>query len=74
MKPTANASPFSVHRTFVVQFRAETDAGHGHITGRIEHVASRQTARFQSWMEMRTFMVRVLRQAQSRSAVGPDES
>ncbi len=61
MEPTkANVSPFSVHRAFVVQFRAETDGVHGRIVGRIEHVASQQRAPFQSWAEMHAFMARVL--------------
>lgn len=59
-KPAASSSPLSVHLAFVVQFRAGNDAAHGRIAGRIEHVASRQTARFQSWAEMEAFMSQVL--------------
>jgi hypothetical protein len=59
-------SPLSVYRAFVVQFRAETDAAHGRVVGRIEHVASGQTAAFQSWAEMQAFMVQVLIQAQTQ--------
>jgi hypothetical protein len=61
-QPKASGSPLSVHRAFVVQFRAETDAGRGHVVGRIEHVASRETASFQSWAEMQAFMAQVLLQ------------
>jgi hypothetical protein len=50
----------------VVQFRAETDAAQGHVTGRIEHVASRETASFQSWAEMQAFMAQVLIQVQAK--------
>jgi hypothetical protein len=57
-------SPLSVYRAFVVQFRAETDAAHGRVVGRIEHVASGQTTAFQSWTEMQAFMVQILIQAQ----------
>ena len=59
-RPAASGSPLSIHRAFVVQFRAETDAAHGRVAGRIEHVASRETAPFQSWAEMQAFMVQVL--------------
>lgn len=55
-----DGSPLSVHRSFVVQFRAETDASHGRVSGRIEHVSSRQTASFRSWAEMQEFMAQVL--------------
>jgi len=65
-KPAASGSPLSVHRAFVVQFRAETDAAHGRVTGRIEHVASRETAPFQSWAEMQAFMAQVLIQVQAK--------
>ncbi len=59
-KPAASGSPLSVHRAFVVQFRAETDAAHGHVVGRIEHVVSRETASFRSWAEMQGFIAQVL--------------
>jgi len=54
------SSPLSVHRSFVVQFRAETDAAHGRISGRIEHVASRQSGSFRSWTELQEFMAQIL--------------
>ena len=66
-KPKASGSPLSVHRAFVVQFRSETDAAHGRIAGRIEHVVSQQTAPFQSWAEMQAFMAQVLLQVQAKS-------
>ncbi len=65
-QPKASGSPLSVHRAFVVQFRAETDAAHGRVAGRIEHVASRQTASFQSWAEMQAFISQVLLQVQAQ--------
>ena len=64
--PVASVSPLSVHRAFVVQFRAETDAAHGRVVGRIEHVASGQAAPFQTWTEMQTFMAHILIQAQAQ--------
>jgi len=63
--PAASGSPLSVHRAFVVQFRAESDAARGRVVGRIEHVASRQTASFQSWAEMQAFMAQILIQGQA---------
>lgn len=65
-KPAPSSSPLSVHRAFVVQFRAETDTAHGRVAGRIEHVASRETASFGSWAEMQTFMELVLIQVQAK--------
>ncbi len=65
-KPSASSSPLSFHRAFVVQFRSETDAAHGRVAGRIEHVASRETASFQSWAEMQAFIARVLIQGQAK--------
>ena len=69
-QPKGIGSPLSVHRAFVVQFRAETDAAHGRIAGRIEHVASRETASFRSWAEMQAFMAQVLLQIQAKSPEG----
>lgn len=64
--PKESVSPLSVHRSFVVQFRAETDATQGHVVGRIEHVASGQVAAFKSWVEMQTFMAQILIQLQTQ--------
>jgi hypothetical protein len=72
MQPAADSvSPLSVHRAFVVQFRAETDAAHGRVVGRIEHVTSGQTAAFQSWAEMQAFMVQMLIQMQAQPPEAP---
>jgi len=62
MKSSTNLSAFSVHRAFVVQFRAESDVDQGKIVGRIEHLASRQRAPFQSWLEMQMFIAQILMQ------------
>ena len=69
-KPAASGSPLSVHRAFVVQFRSGTDSAHGRVAGRIEHVASRETASFRSWAEMQAFMAQVLLQIQAKSPEG----
>ena len=57
---TEGPSSLSPHRAFVVQFRAETDVGQGHCTGRVEHVVSGQATHFQSLEELLVFMGRVL--------------
>lgn len=67
-RPAAGRSPFSIHRAFVVQFRDETDAGHGRVAGRIEHVASRETETFQSWEEMKAFLKQVLGRIRENSS------
>ena len=64
-QPVVRPSAWSVHRAFVVQFRIETNAEDGRVAGRIEHVASQETSRFQSWREMQTFMENVLKQVQT---------
>ena len=68
MAETTKLPPFSVHRTFVVQFRAAPDLDRGSLDGRIEHVATQQTAQFQSWAELQGFIERVLMQNQNRPA------
>ena len=65
-QPKGNGSSLSVHRAFVVQFRGETDAARGSVAGRIEHVASRETASFRSWTEMQAFIARILGQVQAQ--------
>jgi hypothetical protein len=64
--PEVSRSPLSIHRTFVVQFRAETDAASGRVVGRIEHVASKETASFRSWAEIQAFIAQVLIQVGAR--------
>jgi len=59
-RPAASRSPLSVHRAFVVQFRADSDGSLGRFVGRVEHVASQETAPFQSSADLQAFMVRVL--------------
>ena len=45
---------------FVIQFREGTDVEAGKVEGRIEHIASYRSTRFQSVDEMFTFITRVL--------------
>jgi len=63
MQPPADRpSPLSVHRAFVVQFRAETDIARGCVVGRIEHVTSGQATQFDSLTALLTFIRRILSQ------------
>ena len=66
-RQTANRSQLSIHRAFVVQFRSETDTASGHVAGRIEHVASRETASFRTWKEMQEFMTQALSKVRGHS-------
>lgn len=45
---------------FVIQFRESTDIAAGRVEGKIEHIASYQSVRFQSVEELLTFVARVL--------------
>ncbi len=47
-------------RAFVVQFRPETDPRTGRFEGRVEQVASGESASFQSLEEVVEFMARTL--------------
>jgi hypothetical protein len=45
---------------FVVQFREDTDLRAGLLEGKVEHIASYESARFHSVEELLGFMARVL--------------
>jgi hypothetical protein len=45
---------------FVVQFRETTDIGAGRLEGRVEHIASSESAKFHSLDELLAFIARVL--------------
>lgn len=64
---SAEKSPLSVHRAFVVHFSTATDIGQGQIVGRVEHVVSYQTAHFHSLNELLSFIARVLTQGHKRA-------
>jgi hypothetical protein len=59
-KPSANESPLSPHRAFVVQLRENADVERDQWVGRVEHVTSGQTTRFQSSEQLLAFVARVL--------------
>lgn len=56
------ASPFSVRRAFVVQFRAGPEIEAQWITGRVEHIVSREATFFDSLEGLLSFIRRVLQQ------------
>jgi hypothetical protein len=47
-------------RAFVVQVHVEADAVHGEIRGRVEHIVSGQTTRFETVEALVQFIVQVL--------------
>jgi hypothetical protein len=61
MEPAGQSkSPFSVQCAFVVQLRETSDLVRGRLDGRVEHVASGQTAQVQSIDDLLEFFARVL--------------
>ena len=48
---------------FVVQFHPETDVAAGRLEGRVEHIASCESARFHSLEELLDFIARALAEA-----------
>ena len=59
-QPSGKRSPLSVHRAFVVQFRAETDVKQGRFEGRVEHVVSGQASHFRGLDELLAFLAHVV--------------
>lgn len=55
-------SALPAERAFVLQFRTEAEIEQGPFTGRVEHVASGQAARFDSLEDLLGFLGRVLRE------------
>jgi hypothetical protein len=66
------APSLPAQRTFVVQFSA-TPPSHENVSrGRVEHLVTGLTTRFDTWSELQTFVARVLGRADSRSADAAD--
>jgi hypothetical protein len=55
------------NRAFVVQFRPQAADAPPRYTGRAEHLASGQMARFQSLEELLAFMIHVLAEVQDQA-------
>lgn len=47
-------------RAFVVQMRGDAAVGQGDFRGRVEHLQSMQATHFESFDELRAFIVRVI--------------
>jgi hypothetical protein len=60
--PADNPAPLSVHRAFVIQFRADTQMEAGRLTGRVEHVVSGRAMTFQGLAALLEFIAQVLRE------------
>ncbi len=61
LQPDSQHLPaFPVQSAFVVQWHRTAHLASGKVIGRVEHVASRQTATFDSWDNLLAFMQRVL--------------
>jgi hypothetical protein len=58
--PAEPVPPLSPHRTFVVQFRTETDVAAEHLVGRVEHVVSGQATTFHTLECLLAFFARML--------------
>lgn len=56
----ASEAPLPAGRAFVVQLRSQSDPSAGLFVGRVEHVASGDSARFSSAEGLLAFMTRVL--------------
>ena len=54
---------------FVIQLRAGTDFAGGRVEGRVEHIASGWTARFESADELLTLLARGLKKALPRAII-----
>jgi hypothetical protein len=59
-QPLVPPPSLSVHRAFVVEFRAEADLQAGRVSGRVEHVVSGRATSFQSQEMLLAFMAQVL--------------
>src|SRR5262245_52525161 len=66
-----NESPLPPDRAFVVQFRAEGDAGTELFAGRVEHIASGAAECFASAEGLINFVTRVLASAGARPRAEP---
>ncbi len=75
--PSRQRGPFPLEHAFVVQFAVDTALDAEHMTGRVEHLLSGRSARFQSLAMLQSFVARVLEEENPSSfnhAPGPDES
>ena len=57
---TSHSPSLPADHAFVVQFRAGGAGAESHEAGRVEHLVSGHTTRFQSWAELQGFIRRML--------------
>jgi hypothetical protein len=57
---STHQSSFPTQRAFVVQIHADAEVAQGQVWGRVEHIVSGQSARFQCVEELVAFMVQIL--------------
>jgi hypothetical protein len=57
---SAEISPISRRRAFLIQLRAETAVAGDRVLGRVEHVASGQSRQFDNEQELWAFVFRIL--------------
>lgn len=53
-------SPYPPDLVFMIQFSTETDLGRTGLRGRVEHIESGRSTRFNSWPEIEAFVIQVL--------------
>ena len=59
-KEAATATVLPRQRAFVVQLSAQAAPSEGHVSGRVEHIASSSAAHFASWADLEAFMTTTL--------------
>ena len=69
-----HSSSFSVHHAFVVQFASPTTWDAGNPGGRIEHIVSGQSTRFQSLEALIAFVAQVLEACPASQCEEPEHS
>jgi hypothetical protein len=68
----ARHPPLLPNHTFVVQLHPSTEIAAGQVTGRIEHLVSRQATMFESLHTLLAFMAQVLREVHNATERGTD--
>ena len=68
----ARPSALPVDRAFVVQFSLETSLGDGRLGGRVEHVHSGRSARFEALDQLLAFVGQVLSESSIETKGAPN--
>ncbi len=72
--PAHHPGSFSIQRAFVVQFTNHTALNAESLEGRIKHIVSGNSTRFQSLAELLTFVIQVLEAGHTSRSDSPDYS